>query len=358
MSKYSQRHVALSFGYMGDNYRGLAAQPHLSKDNTIEFHIFKALKKLCLIESRENCNYSRCGRTDKGVSATGQVISLTLRSNLTSNELKENPTRISGGSKNELNYAALLNRVLPDDIFMFGWAPCLNPNFNARFQTKNRTYRYFFSNVYDVELMAEAAEHFIGVHDFRNFCKIDVANVQNFTREVFSFDIKKLSAEMYCAEIKGNAFLWHQIRCMMAVLFLVGKKLEAPDVVKSLLDISLNPARPEYLMASEYPLVLDSSEYDDLNFFYDPIALKKLDSALRAKRQQLLIQLAKYDNAISKLAPIYSTEDPTKEKQYVPLLERKRCKSFEERLTNLTEAKKQKIFRVHGRTPGDILNLT
>ena len=44
--------------------------------------IFQALTKTRLIENRETANYSRCGRTDKGVSAFGQVISIDLRSNL------------------------------------------------------------------------------------------------------------------------------------------------------------------------------------------------------------------------------------------------------------------------------------
>ncbi len=30
--------------------------------------------------------------------------------------------------------------------------------------------------------------------------------------------------------IVGNAFLWHQIRCIMAVLFLVGRNQESPEV--------------------------------------------------------------------------------------------------------------------------------
>ncbi|KAL7617024.1 hypothetical protein Lser_V15G00158 [Lactuca serriola] len=30
--------------------------------------------------------------------------------------------------------------------------------------------------------------------------------------------------------IKGSAFLWHQVRCMVAVLFLIGQGLESPDV--------------------------------------------------------------------------------------------------------------------------------
>ena len=36
--------------------------------------------------------------------------------------------------------------------------------------------------------------------------------------------------EMYYFEVCGQAFLWHQVRCMMALLFLVGRKLESPEV--------------------------------------------------------------------------------------------------------------------------------
>ena len=43
-------------------------------------HLFDALKKTCLIADIESCNFSRCGRTDKGVSALGQVVSLDVRS--------------------------------------------------------------------------------------------------------------------------------------------------------------------------------------------------------------------------------------------------------------------------------------
>ena len=31
-------------------------------------------------------------------------------------------------------------------------------------------------------------------------------------------------------EVSGTGFLWHQVRCMMAVLFLVGMGLEQPQV--------------------------------------------------------------------------------------------------------------------------------
>ena len=79
-SRYHKRHVALKVAYLGWDYHGFASQE--STENTIESHFFAALFKACLIESRADCNYSRCGRTDKGVSAFAQVVSLDVRSNL------------------------------------------------------------------------------------------------------------------------------------------------------------------------------------------------------------------------------------------------------------------------------------
>ena len=35
---------------------------------------------------------------------------------------------------------------------------------------------------------------------------------------------------MFEATVSGQAFLWHQVRCMMAVAFLVGLGLEEPEV--------------------------------------------------------------------------------------------------------------------------------
>lgn len=46
---------------------------------------------------------------------------------------------------------------------------------------------------------------------------------------------------MCVATIEGQAFLWHQIRAIMAVLFLVGEGKEVPEVVKELLDVEKFP---------------------------------------------------------------------------------------------------------------------
>jgi tRNA pseudouridine38/39 synthase len=80
MCHSSKRYVALKIMYFGQRFYGFASEAQT--DPTVESEIFKALYKQRLIDDdKKNLQYSRCGRTDKGVSSVGQVISLYLRSN-------------------------------------------------------------------------------------------------------------------------------------------------------------------------------------------------------------------------------------------------------------------------------------
>ncbi|XP_072161718.1 tRNA pseudouridine(38/39) synthase isoform X2 [Bemisia tabaci] len=238
-SKCKKRHILLKFLYLGWDYLGFAEQEN--SNETIEHHVFEALKTCCLIESRQTCNYHRCGRTDKGVSSFSQVISLTIRS-----EKAED-----GDESTELPYCKMLNRLLPDNIRFISWCP-VPENFSARFDCNSRTYKYWFprGNL-DIEKMQEAANLLTGCHDFRNFCKMDVSNaVVEFVRAINSMKISickkdtQFQNEDYdiCEiEIKAKAFLWHQIRCIMGILFLVGEGKENPEVVTQLLDVKTQP---------------------------------------------------------------------------------------------------------------------
>jgi len=68
---------------------------------------------------------------------------------------------------------------------------------------------------------------------------------------------------MYYLEIQANAFLWHQIRCIMAVLLLVGQKKENPGVISDLLDVESNPCKPQYTPAIGLPLNLFRCDFRD-----------------------------------------------------------------------------------------------
>jgi hypothetical protein len=78
--EYRTRHIALRFYYDGSKYTGLAENIGFAADMSVEKEVFKALRKAKLIDSRATSGYSRCGRTDKGVSAVGQVVALQLKS--------------------------------------------------------------------------------------------------------------------------------------------------------------------------------------------------------------------------------------------------------------------------------------
>eukprot|EP00761_Pharyngomonas_kirbyi_P007569 gb/GECH01007579.1/.p1 GENE.gb/GECH01007579.1/~~gb/GECH01007579.1/.p1 ORF type:complete len:453 (+),score=101.15 gb/GECH01007579.1/:1-1359(+) len=298
ISRHNRRHIALKVAYIGWDYHGFASQKNT--ENTVEGKVFAALRKTCLIgedETARDVNYSRCGRTDKGVSAFCQVIGLYLRSNLSEGvgvvpcrrTLDDHPSPKKKNQDNEeekdpdkdkniteLDYCMMLNRVLPDDIRVTSWCP-VGPDFSARFACLYRTYKYFFvKRDHNINKMKKAAKYFEGKHDYRNFCKLDFENVSNFERGVHHADIRKSEYfsgpanqekfDVYEFIVCGQAFLWHQVRNMMSVLFMVGQGLEEPEIVQQMLDLSIFERKPQYLMASEEPLVLYDCGYEDLDW--------------------------------------------------------------------------------------------
>ncbi|EOD43121.1 putative pseudouridylate synthase 3 protein [Neofusicoccum parvum UCRNP2] len=368
-SKYTTRLIALKFAYLGSNYNGF--EHHANNTTplpTIEEELWRALKKTRLILPTpkpglseddinwEGCEYSKCGRTDRGVSAFGQVIGIRVRSNRPKPKSKKKP-KLEGGAatageamegvetgpagvegaaedaeefeeeppfddvKDELSYCRVLNNVLPPDIRMLAWCPNPGLDFSARFNCKERRYKYFFTNpafaptpgaagVYggargsmregwlDVAAMREAASYLEGYHDFRNFCKVDPAKqISNFERRIFHTSVDRWNGGsgfaryaaaapfqipgladadgkavagssgessvdddngpgLFTFNVHGSAFLWHQVRHLVAVLFLVGQGLEKPSIVRELLDVERNTTKPKYEMASDTPLVL------------------------------------------------------------------------------------------------------
>lgn len=267
-SRYSTRHIAIRFAYVGWNYNGLAIQIN-SDVPTVEGAILDALYRTKMISSMDpgDCDFSRCGRTDKGVSALRQVISLRVRSLLTPEEQAD-----PANDAKELDYIHILNQLLPDEIRLYEVALRPPEGFDARFSCQYRHYKYYFkasSAGLDLDRMTEAAKYFVGEHDFRNFCKVDGSKqITNFNRKIMSSSIMKVESDtdLYCFDLQGTAFLWHQVRSMMAILFLIGQRFEQPTAVLDLLNIAKTPRRPSYEMASEIPLVLYDSGFPEMEW--------------------------------------------------------------------------------------------
>merc|ERR1712226_1280159 len=81
-SKVKYRRIALKFAYLGAKFNGLQIQTACA--NTVESHVWRAIvrAKLRKAEDMPGEGYSRCARTDKGVSAFQQVITISVRTKL------------------------------------------------------------------------------------------------------------------------------------------------------------------------------------------------------------------------------------------------------------------------------------
>ncbi|RZF35366.1 hypothetical protein LSTR_LSTR014492, partial [Laodelphax striatellus] len=111
--------------------------------------------------------------------------------------------------------------------------------------------KFDFTNWVSLSAMNKALPDLVGSHDFRNLCKMDIGNgVVKFVRTIIDVKLTKLFSDpfnkssgydMYTLTISSEGFLWHQIRCIMAVLILIGEGKESPSIIKELLDTEKHP---------------------------------------------------------------------------------------------------------------------
>lgn len=307
-SLHPRRKIALRFTYAGWEYGGLAYQAGPTPLPTVEGVLFDALVQTRLIDGTkgfEGCEWERCGRTDRGVSGAGNVVSLWVRGAIPqdtpthegdadspsiSNSQDTPPSETiptPSATTKELRYIYMLNRVLPHTIRVVAWSPVAS-TFSSRFACEYRHYKYFFhSRDLDISRIQDTASRLIGEHDFRNLCKFDASKqITNFRRKILQASISPARLEgradldgVWMFDLKGTAFLYNQVRHIVAILFLVGAGLEHPSLMTALLNVDKEhpyPAfkegeptppivdrKPEYQMADGLPLVLWDCAYSD-----------------------------------------------------------------------------------------------
>ncbi|GJJ09269.1 hypothetical protein Clacol_003491 [Clathrus columnatus] len=357
-ASHPRRKIALKFCYSGQEYNGMAFQKDKTPLPTVEGVLFNALTQTRLIDPNkgfEGCGWERCGRTDRGVSAAGQVISLWVRSAINDGIIPDSDQTETASSQGVLNpddvndelplltvdagssfssrvtrsqrssiatseipYIQVLNRVLPSTIRIIAWSPVAE-TFSARFSCQFRHYKYFFPATKDLSIprMEDAVGRLVGSHDFRNLCTLDGSRqIDNYIRHISHAEISQIGPDesamdigpMYVFNLIGNAFLYNQVRNIMAILFLVGSGLEEPHVLSSLMNgdpknpvppyrpgekIEVVDRKPSYQMAIGLPLVLWDCGYltEDVKWQTDddpPTATGETESVITSNvRHQL-----------------------------------------------------------------------
>lgn len=172
-------------------------------------------------------------RTDAGVHAKGFVGDFLLT--------KPIPPK---------NLVRAMNSQLPRDIRILR-ASRVKDSFNAQLSAKGKEYRYqlyqadilpphlapywaFSHRPLDLAAMQTAASYFVGKHDFVSFAANPNRKLASTERTVFSFVVKK-TGHRYTFIVRGDGFLYKQVRSMVGFLISVGKGHEKPEAVKELL---------------------------------------------------------------------------------------------------------------------------
>jgi tRNA pseudouridine38-40 synthase len=200
--------LKLTLEYDGTGFHGWAAQPGL---RTVEGVVRDALGSLFSVVE----NLAVAGRTDAGVHALGNVVSVDV-----------------GGGPPAERTAGALNTVLPDDVAAVS-ADEAGPDFHARHWARARAYRYcihrrperspferrrswWHSHRLDLDALADSAELLLGEHDFRAFTPTETQH-DVFVRRV-------LSAGWYVRddhldfEVTADSFLRHMVRTLVGTM--------------------------------------------------------------------------------------------------------------------------------------------
>ncbi|GFE53174.1 tRNA pseudouridine(38-39) synthase [Babesia ovis] len=247
--------ILVDFSYLGTGFHGLAYQ--VDESNTVEGHLFNAISLAQVASDVRNNGYERCGRTDRDVHALHNYCTFFPDPCPSDGPCATAPIGKDGQRPcYRINsFAKAINKHLPRSI-RINSVHQVPDNFSSRRDCTFRTYKYFFQlGTMDLGLMHEASQHFVGSHDFSQFCKTDNRNPKDPHGTVYTFTVDRYNELLCVATVSGRAFLWHQVRCMMGMLFLVGEGVVDGLKIKALLEQPEGP-KFNYKMASAHGLIL------------------------------------------------------------------------------------------------------
>lgn len=227
VAKRPEATLVVKLGYRGGAFSGFAEQ---EGQRTVAGELRHALE--CVL--RREVELSCAGRTDAGVHALGQHVSVPVY-----------------GSETELEGRRMersLSAILPDDVSVRGLFRAA-PGFSARFDATGRRYRYRIAcgnarpvmgwgHVWwltrwpdlDVDAMDEAARALEGEHDFRSFAKsssialMDADGRSTCRRVTEARVLRETEAgePLVTVRVAGNAFLHNMVRVIVGSLVEVG----------------------------------------------------------------------------------------------------------------------------------------
>ncbi|KAF9205722.1 tRNA pseudouridine synthase 1 [Haplosporangium sp. Z 27] len=259
-ARIPKRKIALFMGYCGTGYQGMQVNPNAK---TIEGELFKAMVQAGAV-SKDNSDdikkvsMMRSARTDKGVHAAGNVVSLKMIVDIE-------------------DVVGKINSFLPEQIRLFGYVRTIN-SFNAKVLCDSRVYEYLLPtyvflprpplpekseapkeivvrtdapegsmawdesvHISTPEEMAEKRKYriddatlakvregfsaYIGTKNFHNFTIGKNFKEKTCQRFIMKFDVSDPKmiegTEWLSLKVHGQSFMLHQIRKMVGLIVMI-----------------------------------------------------------------------------------------------------------------------------------------
>lgn len=222
------KNYKMCLSYDGSRYRGW--QRLGDSDSTIQGKLEQVLTRM----AGHPVDVIGSGRTDAGAHAMGQVANFHCDTDLNCEQIK-----------------AYLRRYLPEDIGVFSLEET-DDRFHSRYNASEKTYRYriwnsdapcVFERKYvhcmdeslDVARMNEAAQLFLGSHDFLAFCS-NKHFKKSSVRTIYRFQVERTGNEIHFV-VTGDGFLYNMVRIMVGTLLQIGRgemdKERIPEIMAS-----------------------------------------------------------------------------------------------------------------------------
>jgi tRNA pseudouridine38-40 synthase len=209
------RVLKLTVAYDGTDFRGFAEQ---LEQRTVEAVLRDVLERVL---RRDSLALACAGRTDAGVHAWGQVVSV--------------PIGDAAVDLDKVKFA--VTRQLAPEVVVRD-AVVVDAPFDARLDAKWRTYRYTIVNrpvpdpflartawwvpePLDLSLLRLGADPFLGLHDFATFCK-KRSQPTTTMRRVLDSTWHDLGDGVLRFDITASAFCWQMVRSIVGTLVDVG----------------------------------------------------------------------------------------------------------------------------------------
>ena len=218
--------LALIVEYEGTSYHGFQYQLNAP---SIQEELESAISRL----TGERVRVTGAGRTDAGVHAQGQVVAF------------DTGARHSAGT-----FVRALNSHLPDEIAVRA-AHRVREEFDPRRHALGRRYRYTILNrpapspllrrtaclvaeTLNVGNMETAAKLLVGKHDFARFSG-PLEDGGSTVRQIFEASVSR-AGDLVTFDVKGNAFLPHQVRRTAGSLVDIGREKLSLDEFRGMID--------------------------------------------------------------------------------------------------------------------------